>query len=146
MNLRFSPILHFGDKVFQFIEQDSRQTYRSVVRSNYITAPLDIKIRSVRLNNYRPYVIAGVYAAFDLGRKPDEAVYLRTLDYGFTIGLGCDFYLPIIKIAPELRFSFGLPDIVTHNRKDLTDNSLRKYSDAIAGGRTRSISLVLNFE
>jgi hypothetical protein len=146
MNLRFTPMLHFGDKSFHFVEPESNQSYRSVVRSNNLTAPLDLKIRSARLNNYRPYVIAGAYAAFDLGRKPDEAVYLQMLDYGLTIGLGCDFYLPIIKIAPELRFSFGFPDIITHNRTDLTDNSLRKYSDAIARGRTRMISLVFNFE
>ncbi|MDR0546473.1 MAG: PorT family protein [Dysgonamonadaceae bacterium] len=146
MNLRFTPILHFGDKIFEFVEPESRQSYRTVVRSNYLTAPLDLKIRSVRLNNYRPYVIAGAYAALDLGRKTDEAVYLNPIDYGLTIGLGCDFYLPIIKVAPELRFSFGLPDVITHNRTDLTDNSLRKYSDAIAKGKTRMISLVIHFE
>jgi hypothetical protein len=146
MNLRFTPTLHFGDKAFRFVEPGSEQSYRTVVRSNNLMTPLDVKIRSVRLNNYRPYVIAGAYAAFDLGRKPDEAVYLRPLDYGLTIGLGCDFYLPIIKVAPELRFSFGFPDIITHDRTDLTDNSLRKYSDAIAKGRTRMISLVFHFE
>jgi hypothetical protein len=146
MNLRFTPMLHFGDKNFQFVEPESRQSYRTVVRSNYLMMPLDVKIRSVRLNNYRPYVIAGAYAALDLGRKTDEAVYLKPLDYGLTIGLGCDFYLPIIKVSPELRFSFGVPDIITHDRTDLTDNSLRKYSDAIAKGKTRMISLVLNFE
>jgi hypothetical protein len=146
MNLRFTPMLHFGDKIFHFVEPESGQSYRTVVRSNYLTAPLDLKIRSMRLNNYRPYVIAGAYAAVGLGRKTDEAVYLTPLDYGLTIGLGCDFYLPIIKVAPELRFSFGIPDVVTHNRTDLTDNSLHKYSDAIAKGRTRMISLVLTFE
>jgi hypothetical protein len=111
-----------------------------------MTTPLEIKFRSLRLNNYRPYLIAGVYSAVDLGRKPDEAVYLKPIDYGITLGIGCDFYLPIIKIVPEIRFSFGLADIIVHDRTDLTDNSLRKYSDAIAKGKTRMISLVFNFE
>ena len=146
MNLRFTPMLHFGDKVFEFVEPNSNQRYRTVLRSNYLTAPFDLKIRSMRANNYRPYVLAGVYAALDLGRKTDEAVYLKPLDYGLTIGFGCDFYLPIIKIVPELRFSFGLTDIIIHDRTDLSDNSLRKYSDAIARGKTRMISLVFNFE
>jgi len=147
MNLRFTPMLHFGDKVFEFVEQgEGSERYKTVVRSNYITAPLDLKIRSMRLNNYRPYVIAGTYLAMDLGRKTNEAIYLKPLDYGLTIGLGCDFYLPIIKIAPELRFSFGLTDIITHDRTDLTDNSLWKYSNAIAKGKTRMISFVFNFE
>ena len=146
MNLRFLPMLHFGDKIFEFVEPNSSQSYRTVIRSNYLTAPLDMKIHSMRVNNYRPYVLAGAYTAWDLGRKTDEAVYLKPIDYGITIGFGCSFYLPIIKIVPELRFSFGLTDIVTHDRTDLTDNSLRKYSDAIAKGKTRMISLVLNFE
>jgi len=146
MNLRFTPMLHFGDKSFEFIEQDSKQTHKTTIRSNYLNIPLDVKLRSMRLNNYRPYVVAGAYTALDLGRKTDEAVYLNALDYGLTIGIGCDFYLPIIKVAPELRFSFGLKDIIEHERKDLTDNSLRKYSDAISKGKTRMISLVFNFE
>jgi hypothetical protein len=146
MNLRFSPMLHFGDKVFRFVEPASGQSLQAIIRSNYLTTPLDLKIRSVRINNYRPYVLAGVYSAFDFGRKTDEAVYLGFWDYGLSIGLGCDFYLPIIKVSPEIRFSFGLPDVITHNRTDITDNNLRKYSDALAKGRTRMISLVLNFE
>jgi hypothetical protein len=146
MNLRFTPTLHFGDKSFEFVEPETGQSFKTVIRSNYITTPVDVKIRSLRLNNYRPYVIAGVYAAIDLGRKRDEAVLLKPMDYGLTVGLGCDFYLPIIKVVPELRFTFGLTDIVEHDRKDLTDNSLRKYSDAISKGVTRMISLTFNFE
>jgi hypothetical protein len=146
MNLRFTPMLHFGDKYFEFVEPESNQSFRTVIRSNYFTTPLDLKIRSMRINNYRPYVLAGTYYAFGLGRKAGEAVYLKPMDYGLTIGLGCDFYLPIIKIAPEIRFSFGFTDIVVHNRTDLTDNSLKKYSDAISKGKSRMISLVFNFE
>lgn len=146
MNLRFTPMLHFGDKNFEFVEPASGQSFKTTIRSNYMTVPLSVKLRSMRVNNYRPYVIAGAYTAFDLGRKTDEAVYLQMMDYGITIGLGCDFYLPIIKVAPELRFSFGLRDIIEHERTDLTDNSLRKYSNAISKGKTRMISLVFNFE
>ena len=146
MNLRFTPVLHFGDKNFEFVEPEIGGSFRTTIRSNYLTLPLSVKLRSMRVNNYRPYLLAGAYTAFDLGRKTDEAVYLQLMDYGITIGLGCDFYLPIIKVAPELRFSFGLRDIIEHERKDLTDNSLRKYSDAISKGKTRMISLVFNFE
>jgi hypothetical protein len=146
MNLRFSPSLHFGDINFKFTEPATKQEYDATIRSNYLTAPLDLKIRSMRLNNYRPYLIAGVYGALDLGKKKDEAVLLKSFDYGFTVGLGCDFYLPIVKIAPELRFSFGLTDLIEHDRKDLTDKSMQKYSDALTKGTSRMITLVFNFE
>ena len=146
LNLRFSPSLHFGDKNFEFIEPATNQNFKSVVRSNYLTAPLDLKIRSMRLNNYRPYLLAGVYGALDLGTKKDEPILLKTVDYGLTVGLGCDFYLPIVKIAPELRFSFGLADLIEHNRADITDNSIRKYSGALSKGTSRMITLTFNFE
>ena len=146
MNLRFTPSLSFGDKNFEFVSPQSDENFKTVVRSNYLMAPLDLKIRSMRLNNYRPYIIAGAYAALDLGIKKDEPLLLKPMNYGITIGLGCDFYLPIIKIAPELRFCFGLNSIVEKNRIDLTDFSYIKYSDAVAKGMPRMIILTFNFE
>ncbi|GHT01989.1 hypothetical protein AGMMS49525_04440 [Bacteroidia bacterium] len=145
-NLRFSPTLHFGDKKFVFIEPETEERFSTTVRSNYLYFPLDIKIRTVRVNDYRPYIFAGVYGALDLGRKSDEAIYMKPLDFGLSIGLGCDYYLPIIKVCPELRFNFGVKDIVDHHRTDLTDESLRKFTTAISQGRTRMISLVFHFE
>ena len=146
MNLRFTPSLSFGDKSFEFVEQESGAQYKTTVRSNYLMAPLDLKIRSMRLNNYRPYIITGAYAALDLGIKKDEPLLLKPMNYGITIGLGCDFYLPIIKIAPEIRFCFGLNNTVENNRSDLTDFSLLKYSNALTKGMPRMIILTFNFE
>ncbi|MDR3340032.1 MAG: PorT family protein [Candidatus Symbiothrix sp.] len=146
MNLRFTPTLSFGDKSFEFVEPDSDERFKTVVRSNYLTAPLDVKFRSMRLNNYRPYVLAGLYAALDLGRKKDEVLLMKPMDYGLTIGLGCDFYLPIIKVVPEIRFCFGLKDILEKDRSDLTDLSLLKYPGAISKGRSRMIVITFNFE
>jgi len=146
MNLRFTPSLSFGDKSFEFVEQESDTRFKTSVRSNYLTAPLDLKIRSMRLNNYRPYVIAGAYAAIDLGTKKGDPLLLKPMNYGITIGLGCDFYLPIIKIAPEIRFCFGLNNAIESNRTDLTDFSLIKYSNAIAKGIPRMIIFTFNFE
>jgi hypothetical protein len=146
MNLRLTPALHFGDKSFEFIEPAKNEIFRTTVRSNYLVLPLDLKIRSMRLNNYRPYLITGVYGALDLGIKKDEIILLKPFDYGLTIGFGCDFYLPIIKIAPELRFSFGLIDLIEHDRKDLTIKENVKYTQAMNKGISRLITLTVNFE
>ena len=146
MNLRFSPSLSFGDKSFEFVEQESNERFKTIVRSNYLMAPLDVKIRSMRLNNYRPYVIAGAYTALDLGIKKDDPLLLKPMNYGITIGLGCDFYFPIIKIAPEIRFCFGLNNVVEKDRTDLTDFNIIKYSNAITKGMPRMVILTFNFE
>jgi hypothetical protein len=146
MNLRFTPSLSFGEKRFEFVEPDMNESFITSARSNYLMAPLDLKFRSMRLNNYRPYLLAGAYAAIDLGRKKDEPILLKSMDYGLTIGLGCDFYLPIIKVVPEIRFCFGLNDILEKNRTDLTDPSMNKYPTALTKGVSRMIMITFNFE
>ncbi|MDL2242032.1 PorT family protein [Bacteroidales bacterium OttesenSCG-928-L03] len=146
MNLRFTPTLNFGDKQVEFVSENTGAHYKTAVKSNYLNIPLDIKFRSRRLNNYRPYLLAGVYTAFDLGRNKGEAMLLKPQDYGVTLGIGCDFYLPIIKVAPELRFSFGLKDIIEQDTKDVTDHSLLPYRRSVSKGLTRMVSLVFNFE
>jgi hypothetical protein len=146
MNLRFTPSLSFGDKSFEFVEPNLNESFKTSVRSNYLMAPLDLKFRSMRLNNYRPYVLAGAYAALDLGRKKDEPLLMKSMDYGLTIGLGCDFYLPIIKVVPEIRFCFGLADILEKDRNDLSDHSLLKYPNALTKGTSRMVMITFNFE
>ncbi len=146
MNLRFTPTLHFGDQKYAFIEEHTDETYTATIRSNFLNFPLDVKFSSMRLNNYRPYLIAGAYGAWNLGRKKDEAILLKPYDFGFSIGIGCDFYLPIVKICPEIRFNFGLVDMVEKDRPDLRDRNMLKYTQSIAKGTSRMIVLTFNFE
>lgn len=145
-SLRFSPSLSFGEKKFTFREETSGETYSTDVRSNYLAVPFDIRFNSVRINNYRPYVFTGAYASFDLGRKKGQAVRLNGTDVGVSVGVGCDFYFPYFKFCPELRFSFGLLDLIQKDRPDLQDKQLVKYVDALESGKSRMISLIFNFE
>ena len=146
MNLRFTPKLCFGDVGFEFVEKETNERFLTNVRSNYIVLPLDLKLRSMRLNNYRPYILTGVYSAINLGRKKDEPILLKPMDYGISIGLGCDFYLAYVKVIPEIRFCFGLSDLLEKNRPDLTDLSLIKYPNALSKGVSRMIIFTFNFE
>jgi len=146
MNLRFNPMLCFGDIGFEFVEPATKQTFTTDVRSNVLMLPLDLKLRSLRLNNYRPYILTGVYSAINLGRKRDEPILLKPVDYGVSIGLGSDFYLPFVKVIPEIRFCFGLSDLLEHNRTDLTDYTLVKYPTALSKGVSRMIIFTFNFE
>ena len=146
LSLRLSPTLTFGEKKFAFKEAYSDQHYSTDIRSNYLSVPVDLRLNSFRLNNYRPYILVGGYGAFLLGRKKNEAILQKPFDVGVQVGFGCDIYLPYFKLCPELRFSFGLLDAIDKNRSGLSDKSLLKYSNAIESGKTRMISLVFNFE
>ncbi len=146
MNLRLTPTLHFGDKELVFIEKNTQEKLSTAVRSSYLSFPLSVKYSALRLNNYRPYLIGGVYGAFDLGRKKGNPILLKPMDYGLEIGFGCDIYLPYFKLCPELRFSFGLVDLLEKKRDDLTDAEMIKYTNALSKATSRMITLTFNFE
>jgi len=145
-NLRVIPTLHFGDKSFIFRSKEDGEEYKTDVRSNYLTLPVEIKYSALRVNNYRPYVTGGLYGALDIGRKKGNPLLMKSMDFGVTFGIGCDIYLPFFKLCPELKFCFGLVDVFEKTRPDLQDPDLMIYTNAISKATTRMIVLTLNFE
>ena len=119
-NLRFTPSIHFGDKKFKYT--------------------------ALRLNNYRPYLIGGIYGSVDIGRKKGNPILLKSTDFGFEFGLGCDIYLPYFKLCPELKFCFGLVNLLEKDRPDLVDQANIKYTDALSKATSRMVILTFNFE
>ena len=145
-NLRFTPTINFGDKKFLFKEQDSGEEFSTSVRSSYLTFPLAIKYSALRLNNFRPYLTGGIYGAFDLGRKRGNPILLKGMDFGLEFGLGCNIYLPFFRLCPELKFSFGLLDLLEKDRSDLQGEETIKYSNALSKATSRMVTLTFNFE
>ena len=148
-NLRFTPTIHFGDKKFVFRRPEMEGvegTDENPVVSMYLTFPLDVKYSAFRVNNYRPYLIGGIYGAFDLGRKKGNPILLKGTDFGVEFGIGCDIYLPFFKLCPELKFSFGLVDLLEKDRSDLTDLELIKYPNSLSKATSRMVTLTFNFE
>ena len=152
LNLRLSPTVHFGDKNVVAVTNDykadinSGKSINTFVRSNYMSFPLDLKYSSLRLNNHRPYVLGGVFAAFDMGRKKGEPILLKGFDYGVSMGLGCDIYLPFFKLCPEIKFYFGLANVLEKNRGDLLVESDLLMTQALSKATSRMIVLTFNFE
>ena len=147
MNLRTSPTIHFGDKTMLFKELASEEEEHISVRSNYLSIPLDLKISSMRLNNYRPYIIGGIYGAIDMGRKKGYPILLKQIDYGIEFGIGCTFYMPsFFRLSPEIKFKFGFPDMIEKNRDDLLNESDKVYTNSLSKATTRMIVLTFNFE
>jgi len=145
-NIRAVPTLYFGDKKFIFREENSGEELKTTLKSNYLSLPIMVKFSAKRVNNYRPYLLAGVYGNMEIGSKGDQIVKLAKTDYGLQFGIGCSFYLPMFKLSPELRFSLGLRDLIEKDRSDLTDKTLLKYTEALSSGKSRIITLTFNFE
>ncbi len=121
-NLRFSPGMYFGSKAVEMIDYNSDQRNRQDVKSAYVTIPLDLKISGDRMRNVRPYVTTGVMGTFDVSKKRSEALMFSSTDFYLCVGMGVDLYLPFFKLNPEIKFCFGLTDILKQDRPDLTDD------------------------
>lgn len=146
LSLRIIPTMYFGDKSVVFRDYPSGLTTRQTIKSTYFTVPIDMKWSAPRFNNYRPYVVAGVVPMLDLTVKKQKELLMSRLDFGFEVGMGCDFYLPFFKLIPEVKFCFGLPNILVRDRSDLIDKNLLKFTQSLASARSRMIVFNFYFE
>jgi len=100
----------------------------------------------VRWGNYRPFVAAGGYAALQLGTRSSELLHLRPIDYGLSIGAGCDLYFSFFKLSPQLTFSYGMGNVLDTDRPDLREDRRIYYTQALERVGTRMLLLSLSFE
>ena len=146
LSVRVIPTMHFGDKKVVFKEQRSGKVVEQYIKSTYLSVPFDLKISAARFNNYRPYIVTGLAPTVDLTVKKGKELLVKRSDVMFEVGMGLDLYYPFFKMIPELKFCFGLNDILDKNRTDLTDASLLKYSNALDKIQSGMVTLTLYFE
>lgn len=144
--LRIIPTMHFGDKQVHLRDQFSGIVVNQTMKSTYLSVPVDVKYAAQRFNNYRPYLVAGVAPMVDLTQKKQKPLLLQRFDCALEVGFGCDFYLPFFKLIPELKFCFGLVDLLVKDRSDLIDKNLLKYTQSLDGVSSRMVVLTLYFE
>lgn len=146
-NLRFNPGLYFGNRDIEMLDLTFGNKERESLKSAYIVMPVDIKYSSVRYRNARPYISAGVMPAIDVAKKRADIIRLKNFDTFLTVGVGCDFYLPYFKFIPELKFCFGLMDVLQRDRKDLVDDPAKlKFTQSIKKATSKMIVLTFYFE
>lgn len=146
-SVRFSPGMMFGSRDVRFREFNTGAEQRQTVKSTYVTLPLDLKFAALRVRNARPYVVGGIMPAFDVSKKRSDFIKLNSSDFYLSVGFGCDFYLPYFKLIPEIKFCFGLSDVLTHDRPDLQDDPDRlKFTSSLAKATSKMIVLTFYFE
>ena len=147
INLRCSPGMYFGNKKVHFRNTVTGDENTQNIKSNYVVIPVDIKYSATRYKNIRPYVVVGIMGILDVSKKRPEQLKLRDTDAMLTIGLGCDFYLPYFKLCPELKFCFGLRNLLNKERPDLQDNpDMMKYTQSVSQIKSNMIVLTFYFE
>lgn len=145
-SLRVAPTLYFGQKHVWMHEQVSGRDTTQNIRSTIVSVPVNIKMSAPRYNNFRPYAIVGVSPSVDLTTRKHNALRLNMFDCYLELGLGCDIYLKHFKLNPELKFCFGLANVLNKDRSDLIDSSLSKYTHALDAAHAKMVVLSVYFE
>jgi len=148
LDLRFLPGIQFGQRDLSVTNNFNDTTKTWKIEGIFIDLPISLKFRSVRVNNFAPYVIAGFNSRLDLirseviGWRPATPM-LKFLDFYPELGVGVDFYLDRVKVAMELKFSIGLRDIFFLD-PDLPDYHI--YSAGISGIYSRMFGISFHVE
>ena len=146
-SVRFTPGMYFGSRDISMREVGSEATERQNIKSTYVVVPVDVKYSAMRWRNARPYLVAGVLPAFDVSKKRSDILQLKSTDFMLSVGFGFDFYLPYFKLSPEVKFCFGLSDVLRHDRPDLADDPDKfKFTQSISKAVSKMIVLTFYFE
>lgn len=144
--LRVSPGLHFGSKHIGFRNQVDGTKRSQDLKTTYVAVPIDLKIAAPRFNNYRPYLVGGFSAMYDMTNAKGEMLRTKALQTFVQIGMGCDFYLPFFKLNPELKFYFGLGDVLLHQRAELTNPEQQIFTQSLSNANSGMVVLTFYFE
>ena len=118
------------------------------VKSTYIHVPLLVKFSTKRLNNIKPFVVAGVSRSFNLSsneNSPEDNVqgtFRTTTGTGyFELGFGIDFYLFYFKFTPSIRGVFSTTDELVRD-----DDPLSPWTSNIDKLSTRGVFVNFTFQ
>lgn len=117
INIRLEPGLFFTQRELLFREFEEEADRVRDVQSTYIHVPLLVKFSTKRVNNFKPFVVAGVSGSLNLSSNQDNPEdngegqwrmkkYTNYLEVGF----GIDFYLFYFKFTPSIRGVFATSD------------------------------------
>jgi outer membrane protein W len=95
---------------------------------------LEVKYKSVRYNNFRPYLLAGVQYSLDLAsqakkreqkNRNEKIVKFSQNDIYAEAGVGFDFYNEWFKFGLELKMMYGFMDVLKRENNIYTESVAR---------------------
>jgi Outer membrane protein beta-barrel domain len=148
MDLRFIPALSFSTRNLEYTFKSTKGDIKRTkpIESTFVQFPLDLKLKSARLNNFRAYLVVGGKYSIDIASQKDvnsslisdAIVKLSKNDIYYSVGVGFDFYQRYFKFSPELKFNFGLRNLLVR------DNNV--FSKSIDKITSKIIDISFTFE
>jgi hypothetical protein len=145
--LRINPQLMFFERsIFYNLKYPDEGTtdVTKTVESVSFSFPLDVKLQSDRIHNFRVYMLAGVKGEIDMAsnaraKRAEDLIKINKYDFGVQYGIGFNIFFKSFILSPEVKLSNGLSNI--HSR----DAGL-KYSSVFDKINSRMILFTLHIE
>jgi len=148
INLRFEPGLSSNSKTITFLHINAEKDSIREIGSTYLHIPLVLKFSTDKMDNVKPYVLAGISYDYNFSsneRNSDDNASgefrMKTHNFMYEIGLGIDLYLSFFKFSPSIRGVFALNNELKY---DTDLNS--KWTSPIKFMGTRGVFLNFSFE
>ncbi len=143
-DLRLIPALSFGEKDIKYTQKDSSLPVVKKIESVYLEFPLLLKYKSKPYKNSRMYAIAGLKYSIDMqsnatARRAENLIKIKKDDYLFEYGIGIELHMPMAIVAPEIKISYGLTNV-------LQNDDVLIYSSVLSRLRTRTILFTIHLE
>ena len=148
LDLRFEPGLHYNQRNLGFPGFDNERDAIREVKSTYINFPLLLKVSTLRLGNWKPFLIGGASTSLNLGSNEQSlddnssaTFRMKKTTYYYEMGFGIDFYLEYFKFTPSIRGVFAINDELV---RDNDPNS--PWTGNVEAMMTRGLFVNFTFE
>ncbi|MEO9483743.1 MAG: porin family protein [Ekhidna sp.] len=118
-------------------------TQRELKDATMVELPLLLKYKSARRGNIAMYMVFGVNPSLEASGKGDEQdvtqkLELKNWNLAIDVGVGLDIFYPFFKFSPEIRYSYGLRNMLSDNPND--------FSIGLEKLTTQNLGIFITFE
>ena len=150
INMRITDHLDFrmlpGAGFYEY-DLTYRSTDGSILRElkspTMVELPLLLKYKSVRRGNLAMYMVFGVNPSLEASGKGDEIdvggnLEIRNWNVAIDVGVGLDIFYPYFKFSPEIRYSYGMRNML---RDEIND-----FNVGLSRVTTQNLGIFMSFE
>ncbi|HVW98069.1 MAG TPA: outer membrane beta-barrel protein [Mucilaginibacter sp.] len=144
---RITPSLVFADRSVTYTYPNRDDDVTKQVQSTVVDFPIEMKLKSDRINNFRAYLMGGVKYSVaigtkrnaDLGADPLDKLVKNVGGYGsYEVGAGFDIYFEFFKLSPEIKMSNSFGNVLVPEN--------HPYSSPISSLGLHTLTFSLLFE
>jgi len=157
--LRFAPKLILGGSKYltyyftpEYLEANPTKSAIENIKlpANLLSFPLDLKMNSDRIHNFRVYLFGGLRYDINLSSNSSEYEAIKQLDqnppplfrkgdFSYEGGIGFNIYLPFSVISPEIKISKSIGNSQVRDAQN-------PYSAVLDQIKTQTIVFTINVE